>query len=374
MKYNMIKRYLSLITILLLNLSVYASQKQLTDRNATPETVNLYNSLCRLSEKGVMFGQQESLAKGIDWKCEDGRSDVKELVGEYPALHGWDVGKLEVESKFNFDWIPFDKTNQYIKQVYEMGCINTISWHMNNPVDPEQGVKSKVDSTINKIFSTPEVLSRYNSWLQKLSDFFLNLKGDRGELIPILFRPFHEHTGSWFWWGRKHCSPEEYIRMWRYTVDYLRDTCNVHNLILVYCPDKFSDSADYLERYPGDDYVDILAFDFYDKPRNHPGDQYVRDAQNMLDILQSIAKQKNKLFALGEVGLKQIPVSDWWTNTLLPVLNRKGLSYVLLWRNGNENSYWGPYKGHTDANDFKKFYENDLLFFEKKIQVENVYK
>jgi mannan endo-1,4-beta-mannosidase len=77
----------------------------------------------------------------------------------------------------------------------------------------------------------------FNSKLNKLVLFLKELKG-----LPIIFRPWHEHNFSWFWWGRDHSTRDEYIKLWQYTVDYLRNN-----------------NGDYLERYPGHDYVDILA-------------------------------------------------------------------------------------------------------------------
>ena len=85
----------------------------------------------------------------------------------------------------------------------------------------------------------------------------LSLKGDRQEYIPVIFRPFHELNGSWFWWGGKNCTPEEIKQLYRFTVAYLRDQKNVHNLLYAYNTDRFTTKEDYLERYPGDEWVDI---------------------------------------------------------------------------------------------------------------------
>lgn len=53
--------------------------------------------------------------------------------------------------------------------------------------------------------------------------------------VPVLFRPWHEHTGSWFWWGEKLCTPEEYKALWHMTVDILRSD-GVDNALYAYSP------------------------------------------------------------------------------------------------------------------------------------------
>ncbi len=75
---------------------------------------------------------------------------------------------------------------------------------------------------------------------------------------------YHEHTGAWFWWGgSEQCTPEEYKQLWTMTVDHLRNKKNVHNLLYAYSPSETKDETEFLERYPGDEYVDIVGYDCY---------------------------------------------------------------------------------------------------------------
>lgn len=106
---------------------------------------------------------------------------------------------------------------------------------------------------------------RYKKDLRKVAEFSSSLRDDDGKLIPFIFRPFHEFDGEWFWWGAAYNEPEEFKDLWRFTVHYLRDILNVHNMLYAFSPDiKFDSREDYLLRYPGDDYVDILGFDDYE--------------------------------------------------------------------------------------------------------------
>ncbi|KAA3439809.1 glycoside hydrolase family 26 protein [Rufibacter hautae] len=350
------------------------------NKKATQATKNLYANLKRLSQKGIMFGHQDALAYGIGWKYEPGRSDVKEVVGEYPAVVGWELGHLELGKPMNLDSVPFQKMREYAQEVYAQGGLNTFSWHLNNPVDPGKTSWDAADSTIQHLFQDKKAMKRYKSWLDGLAGYMKSLKGPNGELIPVVFRPLHEHTGSWFWWGRKHCSPEEYKQMWRFTVDYLRKK-KANNLLFAYSTDRFTSREDYLERYPGDDYVDIVGFDIYHRPpANADASQlaqsnqaFVKETRQMVETLRQIGQEKNKVWTLSETGLETLPVSDWWTNVLAPIVKDAGLSYVMVWRNARTDHYYAPYPGQKSAQDFKSFYQNPNVFFIKKVAQEQLY-
>ncbi|SDM68061.1 glycoside hydrolase family 26 protein [Siphonobacter aquaeclarae] len=346
-------------------LSLPAFSQRPSDPAATAETRNLYINLIRSSKTGVLFGHQDDLVTGYRGKKEDGRSDIYDLVGEYPAVFGWELGKIEVDTVQNVDKVRFSKIAYYVRKAYSMGGINTFVWHCNNPVLPDEGVKTtKIDSTIKRLFADPVALERYRGWLDRVANYLGSLRGPKGEQIPIIFRPFHEHTGEWFWWGQTHCTADEFIRLWRFTVDYLRDTKNLHNLLYAYSPDMFATKEGYLRRYPGDAYVDILGFDYYDKASNHPGGTaFVDEARRRIGIIRGIGQEKGKPWALTEAGLYFVSVSDWWTNTLNPIIKDSGLSYVLIWRNSDTTSYWGVYPGQKSADDFQRMYRNkDMLF------------
>ena len=109
-----------------------------------------------------------------------------------------------------------------------------------------------------------ELHEKYKSILQRVGEYARNLTGVYGENIPVIFRPFHEYDGSWFWWGANHCTPDEFKELYRFTVTYLRDTLQVHNFIYAFSPDcKFKTLEEFLVRYPGDEYVDLIGMDNY---------------------------------------------------------------------------------------------------------------
>ncbi|HVG40170.1 MAG TPA: glycosyl hydrolase [Chitinophagaceae bacterium] len=348
-----------------------------SDKGATKHTVSLYNNLKKLADKGIMFGHQDDLAYGVGWKYVPGKSDVKELVGDYPAVQGWELGNLELGMDYNLDSVPFQKMKEFIQQTYNRGGVNTISWHFTNPVS----MKNAWDTThgaVQAILPGSEKNGLYNSWLDKLAAFMLSLKGKGGEAIPVLFRPFHELTGNWFWWCKNTNNPTEFKLLWRYTVDYLRNEKGVHNLLYVYNTADFKTREEFLERYPGDDVVDMISFDAYQYGSPSTENFFAKSVDTKLGIIEKIAAEKGKLSALAEAGYEKVPDARWWTNTLWTAIGTHKISYVLLWRNaglmqnGNMH-YYVPKKGDISEQDFKKFYSLERTLFEKEVAKEKLY-
>jgi mannan endo-1,4-beta-mannosidase len=343
----------------------------LSDKKATKETNALYQKLNALTKKGFLFGHQDDLAYGVNWKYENGRSDVKEVVGDYPAVYGWDIAGLENDSPNNIDGVPFAKMKQYIIDAHSRGGISTISWHFDNPATGKNAWDNTPNS-LKTILPGAENHQKYISWLDKAANFFLSLKDKKGKNIPILFRPFHELTGGWFWWGKGNCTPDEFKSAWKFTFEYLQKK-GVHNLIYVYNTGSFKTETDYLENYPGDNYADILSFDSYQNNSDPSGDKFVSEVQQQFKILNEIAVKKQKPIALAEAGYEAVPDPKWWTGTLLKAIGDYKITYVLLWRNHGwqekeqKMHYYAPFSGQISEKDFVDFYKLDKTLFEKDL-------
>jgi hypothetical protein len=365
-----------IISIQLSLLNILQAQKNApADKNATPETINLYHNLERILGKGVMLGHQDDLAYGFGWKYEAGRSDVKDVTGDYPAVMGFELGRIELDHPVNLDSVPFDKMRGFIQDAYRHGSVVTISWHLNNPLTGKTAWDPSPKETVASVLPGGEKNALYNSWLDKVAAFFQSLKGDKGEYIPVIFRPFHELNGSWFWWGGKNCTPDEIKQLYQYTEKYLRDIKGVHHLLYAFNTDKFYSADEYLARYPGDDYADIMGFDIYQRGSNA---DFMKDANNMLSILDSIAIAHDKIPALTEFGYGGLPDATWFTSTLLPVLKAHKISYALAWRNAGSKQdgsteFYLPYKGHASADDFVKFCNDDKIWLQKDAAKEKLY-
>jgi hypothetical protein len=356
------------------------AQKDLpADKKATKETVSLYQNLKKLTGKGFMFGHQDDLAYGVGWNAAAntalmGRSDIKDVTGDYPAVYGWELGHLEIDKPVNLDSVPFATMQQLIRQGYERGGVITISWHLNNPLTG-QTAWNPADGAVASVLAGGSKNALYKSWLDKVATFMNGLKGSKGEPIPVIFRPFHELNGNWFWWGGKNCTPQEFKQLWIETVKYLRDEKGLHHLLYAYNTDRFSSREEYMAKYPGDEWVDVIGFDIYQ--RNSPKDKYLMDIDGMFSTLTAVATERNKIPALTEFG-GNLTDSNWWTGTLLPAVSKHKISYVLGWRNAGkkpsgEFEYYVPYTGHVTNEDFIRFYKATNTLFQQDITKEKLY-
>jgi hypothetical protein len=355
-----------------------ACNAQMVDLKPTTETKNLYKNLQALLSKGILFGHQDAMAYGVNWKYEEGKSDIKEVTGEYPGIFGWELGRLEIDAPVNLDSVPFDKMKKYICQAYENGAAITISWHLNNPLTGKSAWDPSPANTVRSILPGGEKNEVYKSWLDKVAVFLQSLKGKNGEYVPGIFRPFHELNGSWFWWGGKNCTPSELIQLWMFTVSYLRDIKNIHQLLYAFNTDRFSSEQEYLERYPGNEWVDIIGFDIYQKGDIQGNDTFIKELDKSLTILEKIAKEKNKIPALTEFGYNTLPDAGWWTNVFFKSIHKHKIAYALAWRNAGIKSQGGtefyvPYKGQVSAENFKMFSQLPIMFFETKTKQQKLY-
>ena len=249
---------------------------------------------------------------------------------------------------------------QWAVAAHHQGGINTYSWHMRNYAI--SGSSWDRDSCVEACLPGGEVHDLYVKKLDQAAEFFSSLKTQEGELIPVLFRPFHEMTGSWFWWGKGNCSADQYKSLFQFTIDYLRDEHQLHELIIVYSPDKFRSPEEYMEFYPGDDYVDVMALDDYQGFRSKASSA---QTVNRLKIMDSLSISHQKLMAVSETGLETIPNEKWFTEVVLPTLNANAstrrTAWILFWRNGRPDHFYAPYPGHASAPDFIEFMNHDLM-------------
>lgn len=342
------------------------------DPLATAETRALFANLHRLSGEAVLFGHESDLAYGFNWRAVAGRSDVKESGGSYPAVYGWDVNTLFQRGPNAANGANVRQLRRWIAEGYGRGGVITMEWHADNI--GSRGNAWDTTRVVSQLLPGGTLHSAYRARLDTVANFFntLRARGKTGEetLVPVIFRPYHELSGSWFWWGKNHSTRDEFVALWRFTIDYLRNERGVHNLLYAYSTDVFPSKESYLERYPGDSYVDLVGFDDYQSVRSpSTRDVLVRRIRDVVEI----AQQRGKLAAICETGVEAIPDSTWWTGTLLPAIKSDSLtrriSYVLMWRNANlatdrQNHFYAPYAGQASVADFVRFRRDGLIKFE----------
>ena len=343
------------------------------DTKATKETKALYNNLKKLSKNYILFAHQHATEYGHGWSGDENRSDVKSVTGSFPAMVGVDFSGLSGKPESQIQ-----KTKQaLIKNIvatYNRGGVTTVAWHFSNPASEggfywKEGVSVAAMSLIKPGGSKHE---EYKKILANIADLAHAVKGKDGKLAPMIFRPYHEFDGDWFWWGKPYTSREDFIEVWQFTVSYLKDTLGVHNFIYAFSPDnKFNTEEEFLERFPGNDYVDLVGMDNYgDFGRD--GKYDIESAIKKLKIVSDYGIKNNKLAALTETGLESIPNPTWWTETLLKVVKAENmqLCYVLVWRNDIQSPthFYAPFPGQISVPDFLKFYNDPHTLFEKDLK------
>ena len=350
-----------------------------TKQNVSEQTgaQQLAERLDSLQKKGIMFGHQADPFYGLTWEYQNDSSDVKNVCGDYPAVMGFELGGIEMGDAKSLDSVPFTRITQEIINHHNRGGIITISWHPRNPVTtsdgggpagqkfPEGTAWDVTDSTVVKnILPGGAKYELFQTWMQRLSDFLATLKTADGKKIPILFRPWHENTGSWFWWGEKLCTAEEYKALWNMLQDKL-NADGFDNLLWAYSPGMAADltAEKYLERYPGDDRIGMVGIDGYQWGSK---EDFVAQLDQNLAMLTQFAADHGKIPALTECGLKNLTDPTWWTSTLTPVLDKHAISYFLVWRN-YKKEWFGPAPSKPDAPYFKEMYAKENVLFLKDI-------
>ncbi len=271
--------------------AVYEVENKLINPNADANTQKLFNYLCESYGKVTLAGQV----------CNDGLDGdefkaIYEVTGKYPAIVGLDMMDYTpsrtalgarsnaVETAVNF---------------HNSGGIVTFCWHWNAPteylLDGNDANGSprwwSGFSTSNTTFDIGAVMNGSDPAGKALIDRDiaeiakqLHRMGDQG--IPVLWRPLHEASGGWFWWGAK--GADAYKKFWVYLYEELTYTHGCNNLIWVW-------NGQNPDWYPGDEYVDVIGEDIYAGER-------VYSAQNakFSELLEYSGT--NKIIALTENG------------------------------------------------------------------------
>lgn len=355
--------------------------------NPTPAQA-LIERMSTLREKGIMYAHQDDPFYGISWEYEEGRSDTKDLLGDYPAVMGFELGGIEMGDEKNLDGVPFSTMRQEIIKQHQRGGIITISWHPRNPntdtdqpqAFPEGSAWDVSDTTVvsNVIPGGPKH-EMFCLWLDRVSQFLLSLTTPEGQAIPVIFRPLHEYDGSWFWWGEKLCTPEQFRALWNLIQDKLNAKLPT-SLVWAFSPNLngYWNEEKFLQKYPGDDRVDLLGIDAYQWGTE---EMFMLGMQRDIEFIATFANQHNKLFAFTECGLKNLtnqvtqePTPDWWSRVFMPCIQNSKPCYFLPWRNYNGSSrgdkleYFGFTPDDASAADVKTLHEAKAFLLVNDIQ------
>lgn len=205
---------------------------------------------------GILSGQQEST-----WKSSpDYEMDyIYEASGKYPAIRGLDFISKYYEDESD----PKEYVKDYQKIVdrsiewWNKGGLVTICWHWGAPPDTHGYAASKKEIDLDEAFTEGTELNK--AILEEMDEVAESLKQLQDEGVIVLWRPFHEFDGKWFWWGMD--GEENFIKLWQLMYDRYTNYHELNNLIWV-----LGYSGSVREGwYPGDEYVDITGLDSYSK-------------------------------------------------------------------------------------------------------------
>lgn len=263
----------------------------LVTNNASPQAVKLYDFLKENFGKKIISGSME--LKEADW--------IFEKTGKQTALVGLDF----MNYTRDWDWVDYAEIVSTSKNWWSNNGIVTIMWHWRDPsftTDEFYTEKTAFDaSNINNPDS-----EEYKAIIRDIDIVARYLKQLKEANIPVLWRPLHEASGKWFWWGAKGAEPCK--KIWMLLYDRLTNYHGLNNLIWIWTSDSANDA---LEWYPGDDYVDIIGMDIYPGENQH-GSQYIS-----FNKVKELFGGK-KLIALTECGSvpeieKMFEYGDTWS-------------------------------------------------------------
>jgi mannan endo-1,4-beta-mannosidase len=209
--------------------------------------LNYFDSLAARKEKRVLSGQFTDFGNGARLKLIE---EVHTQTGHWPALIGVDY------ADFGKGGLTFTAPNRTAIEYWRQGGLVTVSAHLYNPANPKGG--GLRDKGVNLADLLAPDSDTHTRWMRELDELAGGLQELKAAGVVVLWRPFHEMNGGWFWWGAQ--DPATFIKVWRQMFDYFSQTKGLDNLLWVYGPNHGDKTAAY---YAGDRYVDLVGLDAY---------------------------------------------------------------------------------------------------------------
>ena len=268
-----------------------------------------YNNGIKLSEKqhdlgnGISYeislnGNNVNKFTKIRFSISDVEDDAQILIQE--KENGENISSVMISSDMTEYVLELtDENKEKIKDVF---VLKGKSCTVTSIVLLDYTLGFNVEGEVSTTTFDPSQVLEENSWqqrffyddLEKLADYMKPIS-DAG--IPVIWRPFHEASGGWFWWGSKE--PEVYKQLWKMMYEYLIEKRKLNNLIWVWTSDSKGNDEEW---FPGNEYVDIIGRDLYNVS---DVDEFVNEFYNLAE------KYPNMMIALTECG-EISNISDIW--------------------------------------------------------------
>lgn len=275
-----------LVIALLIAFKTNAQRFEPVNPNASPEAKKLLNYLYNINGKSILSGEHN-----YNQSMNQFSDSVKAITGKYPALWGTDF--IWNGTKDNGQAI----VDEAIRKNKE-GYLISLMWHEGRPTDnPPFGWKESIQGKLTdaewKELTTPNT-ELNKRWLLQIDKIASYLKQLQEAHVPVLWRPYHEMNGVWFWWGNRPGN-DGVIKLWKMMYNRFTNYHHLNNLLWVWGANGLRDipkdeAYAYQDFYPGANYVDILGADIY------------HFDYEQKDYNELLALAKGKIIALTEVG------------------------------------------------------------------------
>lgn len=418
----------------LIALQACQSRKLAVQKDSLPEgkTIANYLKTIQYSENGKhLFGHESTITMGVsgdfDWEIKNikeigknlsvQKSDVKEMTGQLPAIMGYDAFKLILDITDNPKRKEEVETSLAALKLYrESGGLITLDWHIQPILLPSYKERAyRMDEVDNNpyielmkkqqpFYHIANGFATKDKWwtayeTQRLKPIAERLKQISTDGSGIIFRPFHEADGDWFWWGIKWLhgdlplnGKEALMKVFVETARYLKH--ELPNILIAFSTDKLNDvnhenakNEDEIAVRYRDEFksflpknstdlalIDIYGMDLY-TPKDNPSES-LNQFKLKLQGLSLLAKQDDKIAAITEAGDRGMPAEEdgrqptinWFNNYLSSWTSSKNINiaYTVIWQNWSNNrdkvaldpgdGYFVPvYKNSSAGKDFIKY-------------------
>ncbi len=315
----------------------------------TTRTENLRRNLLAYEDRGVMLGQMYATAEGIGWQGDSCLSDLHEVTGDNPAVTGYELAGIESGGERNVDDIDTTLIRRTAIEFMHRQGLAIMLWTAPNPGE-------------NALESGSPANKKLKAWTQKIASFLGSLHDDYGIKLPTLVYLYPAGTGKWY----DKLSVEDYKRLYAQTVEWLRDDGETTNALFGFSNATVEGSAEqFMARCPKEniDCVQLMLL-------TTDAGSYASDLGRMARQLSVFCSSNAMPFGL-YTGLKGLGTNaDFWTSSLLPLVERCHLSYLMLGRNHGDfqkGDFYGPYPGNASVSDFMKIYNNPRTIMAKRL-------
>jgi mannan endo-1,4-beta-mannosidase len=214
----------------------------------TKAVLSYFQGLESRTDKRLVSGQFSNFGGGASLRL---MNEIHDRSGHWPAILGVDY------ADFPTGRLTFSEPNKAAIAYWQDGGLISVSAHLYDPTrtNSSGGLRDK-DVDVASLLATNT--DNHVRWMRELDELAGGLQELKDAGVVVMWRPFHEMNGDWFWW----CSqdPEAFIKLWRQMFDYFTRTKGLNNLLWVYAPNHGPKTVDY---YPGDHYVDLIGLDAY---------------------------------------------------------------------------------------------------------------